>query len=100
MIPIGTALVLVAAACGGGDDANDVTSTVAAAGASATNNPTTTVGSDPMPPPGGNGIATLTVGDETYEFDNCYCIAGPDNTGNAWVPFSSGAMGTVDGVRV
>ncbi|MCE0487144.1 hypothetical protein [Ornithinimicrobium sediminis] len=49
---------------------------------------------------GAGGSATLTVGGETYEFDNYYCATGPEETGNDDVSFSSGAFGEVDGVRV
>jgi hypothetical protein len=49
--------------------------------------------------PGGGGSATLTVGDQIYTFDNYDCASG-EGTGNDDVPFSSGAFGEVEGVRV
>jgi len=47
-----------------------------------------------------SGSATLTVGDQSWTFDNYYCLSGPDNTGNAAVSFSSGAFGEFDGGQI
>jgi hypothetical protein len=49
---------------------------------------------------GGGGEATLTIGDVVYTFDNYYCASGASETLNDDVPFSSGAFGEVEGVRV
>ena len=49
---------------------------------------------------GSGGEATLTIGDVVYTFDNYYCASGANETLNDDVPFSSGAFGEVDGVRV
>lgn len=42
---------------------------------------------------GAGGSATLTIGDETWEFDNYYCAFTPEESRNARVSFSSGAFG-------
>ena len=108
------ALVLVMAACSGGEDSSegdlpdDVTTTSAAAAAPAdtvaSNDDTVTTVNDagsgePAAAPPGGGSATLTVGDQTWTFDNYYCRTGPENTGNARTSFSSGAFGMHEGVR-
>jgi hypothetical protein len=62
----------------------------------------TTVADDndePTAAPPGGGSATLTVGDQTWTFDNYYCAFGPEQTQNDRVSFSSGAFGTHEGVR-
>jgi hypothetical protein len=43
--------------------------------------------------PSGGGTATLTVGDETYNFDGYLCAFGPEETRNPNVEFSSTAFG-------
>ena len=101
------AIALALTACGGSDD-GEATTTVAADSSSATtqpaDSPDTTAGKETATTSAGStagpGSATLTVGDVTYEFDNYYCLAGPDNTGNDRVSLSSGAMGRIDEVRV
>lgn len=105
-----TVLVLVVAACSGsdgedatGDEGDTVTSTTTtSAGAgedgSSSDSTTTTAGSSGGGI-GAGGSATLTVGDQVYEFDSYYCFQGAD-TGNDRVSFSSGAIGEIDGVRV
>lgn len=89
-------LMLAVSACGGSDDAgsDNGTNTTSQGGDTTTTAPSSGGGF------GGGGSATLTVGDQTYEFDNYYCLQGNDNTGNSRVSFSSGAMGEVDSVRV
>ncbi len=99
IIGIAAAVLLVLAACSSdtvestavGDDSATQTSSPAAAG-----------GEEAQPPstPGSGGSATLTIGDQTYEFDEYYCIQGSANTGNSRASFSSGAFGDIDGVRV
>ena len=101
-------IALALAACGGSDD-GDATTTTVADSSSATTQPadtTETTAAEETPTTAsagstaGPGSATLTVGDVTYEFDNYYCLAGPDNTGNDRVSLSSGSMGRIDEVRV
>lgn len=109
-------LALLLAACGGGDAGDDdaaVTTTAAAADDSGeeaeteepeteeeTEEPETEEPDDGSQGSGESGSATLTIGDQVYTFDNYYCLQGGENTGNDNVPFSSGAFGEVEGVRV
>lgn len=107
-------VTLLVAACGsdgdtstdGGDQAATETTeaTADSPATTAADSPATTTGAPETTAapeaPRNAGSATLTVGDATYEFDNYYCLAGPENTGNDRVSLSSGAMGTVDEVRV
>lgn len=91
-------LALAAAACSGTDEGTDTTadnsagstSSTAASGSGAGD---TTEGTSAQSSGAGSGSATLVVGDETYEFDNYYCLQGSANTGNDRVSFSSGAFG-------
>ena len=102
------ASVLVAA-CGGDPDATAPSTTQAAATPATTSaqpaSTTTAIAGETTTtaatgaPPGGTGEASLTVGDQVYEFDNYYCRVGSENTGNANIAFSSGAFGEVEGNR-
>ena len=87
LVPL-MACMLVFAACTGGDDTPSAGDTT-----------TTAAGSEPAATPPNPGSATLTVGDETWTFDNYYCRQGPEETGNERVSFSSGAFGTYEGKR-
>ncbi len=46
------------------------------------------------------GSATLTVGDQTYEFDNFVCAFGHDATESSTYSFTTDSRGEFDGVRV
>lgn len=70
---------------------NAATTTTASAPASTTTAPPSNAGA------GASGEAVLTVGEQTYQFDNYYCRAGSANTGNPNSSFSSGAFGEVEG---
>ena len=111
---LGLFFLLVMAACSSGeassegdlpDDPTTTSTAVAAPGdtVASDDDTVTTVndaGSDEaVAPPAGAGSATLTVGDQTWTFDNYYCRLGPENTGNDRVSLSSGALGTHEGVR-
>ena len=112
---LGLVLVLVMAACSSGEASSEgdvpddvaTTSTTSAASPAdtvASNDDTVTTVNDagsgePAAAPPSAGSATLTVGDQTWTFDNYYCRTGPENTGNDRVSFSSGAFGTHEGVR-
>lgn len=45
------------------------------------------------------GEATLTIGDETWEFDNFACVLGHENTRSDMFSFTTNSTGTFDGVR-
>lgn len=105
-------VALALAACGG-DDSTDTTSVAGNGSGETTAAPdsgsaaTTTqadaaTGTTTAPSGGGGGgagSAVLTVGDQSWEFDNFYCFDGPENTGNSRVSFSSGSFGEQDGNR-
>jgi len=98
-------LALVATACSGTDEgatttADTTAGSTSSTGASGAASSDTTEATSVPSAGSGSGSATLVVGDETYEFDNYYCLQGGANTGNDRVSFSSGAFGEVDGVRV
>ncbi len=46
------------------------------------------------------GSATLTVGDQTYEFDNFVCAFGHDATESSTFSFTTDSRGEFDGVRL
>ncbi len=103
------ALMLVVGACSGGEatpsDGDDTTTSTAAASsgdtvASEDTTTTTEAGSEPAATPPDAGSATLIIGDQTWTFDNYYCAFGPEETGNERVSFSSGSIGSPDGVRL
>ena len=98
-------LALVLTACGGESAGSDDT-VVGTEGASAeTTAAQSESGSEESSDgaaesgPTGPGSATLTIGDQVYEFDNYYCAEGAENTRNDSIPFSSGAFGEVEGSR-
>jgi len=98
-------LAIAAAACSGSDEGTDSTTDNSAGSTQSTEateseSSETTEGTSAPNTSAGSGSATLVVGDQTYEFDNYYCLQGGANTGNDRVSFSSGAFGEVDGVRV
>jgi len=64
--------------------------------------PTEPAGDEPSgDAPSGAGSATLTIGDETWEFDNYYCAFTPEQSQNDRVSFSSGATGeSAEGSRI
>jgi len=86
------AVTIVVAACGGGTDTTTGT-------ADDPPSPTTTTAFVIPENTNTPGSATLTVGDQTWEFDNYYCVRGIENTGNSRVSFSSGAFGEFNGVN-
>jgi hypothetical protein len=45
------------------------------------------------------GSATLTIGDETWEFDNFVCAFGHENTESDTFSFTTNSFGEFDGVR-
>lgn len=45
------------------------------------------------------GEATLTIGDQTWEFDNFDCVLGHENTRSDIFSFTTNSTGTFDGVR-
>lgn len=99
-------IVLVVGACGTDAGTGDPVATTGSDAPTTTgaDAPTSTVGvpdesTATAVPAGGSGEATLTVGDQVYEFDNYYCRVGSDNTGNENISFSSGAFGEIDGNR-
>jgi hypothetical protein len=101
-------MAVMVAACGAGgtDEGADDTAVETTAATRPADDTTTTAATEETTttaasgaPAGGSGEATLTVGDEVYEFDNYYCVVGSDNTGNDNISFSSGAFGEVDGNR-
>ncbi len=108
LLPIAlVALLLAAAACGGDDDdntsgANSPTSaanseTAAPAG---TNDDSGDDTGDTQNPGGGSGHATLTIGDESWEFDGLYCAFSTEESGNENDPFGvSGFTTTSTGAR-
>lgn len=46
------------------------------------------------------GNATLTIGDQVWEFDNFICAFGPENTESDTFSFTTDSRGEFDGVRV
>ncbi len=100
-------LMLVVGACSSGEatpsDGDDTTTSTTAASSGDTvaseDTTTTEAGNEPAATPPDAGSATLTIGDQTWTFDNYYCAFGPEETGNERVSFSSGAFGTAEGVR-
>lgn len=95
-------LLLLAVACGGGNDAEPAADTSAqdtgstpAGAASVSEDAASEPGDSAAPPAGGAGI-TLTIGDETWQFDSALCAytnapAGED--GSEWnVSFKQGDL--------
>ena len=100
-------LALVLAACGGESAGSDDTvaetdgaSAETTVAQSESESEGSSDGAAESGPAGGPGSATLTIGDQVYEFDNYYCAEGTENTRNDSVPFSSGAFGQVEDARV
>lgn len=103
-------LMLVVGACSSGEatpsDGDDTTTstTAASSGDTVASEDTTTTteagGSEPAATPPDAGSATLIIGDQTWTFDNYYCAFGPEQTKNERVSFSSGSIGSPDGVRL
>lgn len=114
VLGLGLVLMLVMAACSSGDGASEgdlpddvaTTSTAAAVSSDDSSNDDTVTtindagSGDAAAAPPGAGSATLTVGDQTWTFDNYYCRTGPENTGNARTSFSSGAFGENEDGRI
>ncbi|NOX24289.1 MAG: hypothetical protein GXP36_14520 [Actinobacteria bacterium] len=94
------AAAIVVAACGGGTDTTTGTADDPPSPANTEARTTTTTTAFVIPENTNTpGSATLTVGDQTWEFDNYYCVRGIENTGNSRVSFSSGAFGEFDGAN-
>jgi len=96
-------LALVPAACGDDDASSDTdgdatTTTAAPSGGEAsetTEAPETTEASEPAEAPapsGGAGSATLTVGDQTWEFDSVLCAFGEEEIGQEGAEFVLSAL--------
>lgn len=57
-------------------------------------------GADAAPGGGDRGSATLTIGDDIWEFDNFSCYVGTDETQSNVYSFNSNSIQTFDGTRV
>jgi hypothetical protein len=102
---VGFALVFLWA-CGGGDSGNN--------GGGAADSPATEAADSPDAEPdntatakpadtsgSGSGSATLTIGDESWSFDDIFCAFSPDEARNERVSFTLSAFGkTAEGVRI
>ncbi len=87
-------LLAVTVACGGGDDDDDGPGAAATSGGSS---PTQAGGGSGG---GGGGEARLTVGDQTWEFENYRCAFGHGATQSDVYSFSSTDTIEVDGARL